>query len=475
MKKKLLATGLAAVVAMSMLAGCGASDNTAAADNTTQSTETTAETTDTTEETTESASEGGETISIYVYGNDQEQAMYKELFAKFEAQNNCTVDAQFSIKDDYGTTITGMMTAKNLPDVFYMGPENVKPYVENGYVLDMKPILEAEGLDTSDVLAGTMDAYEYEGGQYGLPHDSSVFAYAYNKDLFDAAGLEYPNPDKPYTYEEFVEVCKALTKDTDGDGEVDQWGCAFWPNLMIQPWLYTNGTSFLTDDYKAVNVEDPKFVEAMDKMVALTTELGVTPTVEQEQGTGVYQRWIDGTIGFYACGTWDIAAFMDPEVVNFGWDLCAYPTLSTGETYAWCGTVGYCVNAATENDVLATKLAYYMSASPEAMRLESGIEGGNSILIPNLVSMADGEFAEAIKAGTLKYPNNYAVLFNYLNNQNGYKSRFNDETFTPNAEWLNLFFEGIDQVRSGQMTTADFCSDIAPQMQELLDEAYANE
>lgn len=419
--------------------------------------------------------DGKETVSIYVFGNDQEQAMYQELFDKFEEENNCTVDAQFSIKDDYGTTLTGMMTAKNLPDVFYMGPENVKSYVDNGYVLDMKPILESEGLDTSDILASTLGAYAYEDGQYGLPHDSSVFAYAFNKDLFDEAGLDYPDPENPYTYDEFVEVCKALTKDTDGDGEVDQWGCAFWPNLMIQPWLYSNGTSFLKDDYKTVNVTDPAFIEAMDKMVALTTELGVTPTVEQEAGTGVYQRWIDGTIGFYACGTWDIAAFMDPEVVSFNWDLCAYPTLSTGETYAWCGTVGYCVSANTKNDVLATKLAYYMSASDESMKLQSGIEGGNSVLIPNLVSMSDNEFAQAIADGTLKYPDNYEVLFNYLNNANGYNSRFNDETFTPNAEWLNVFFEGIDTVRDGSKTTEEYCNEIQPEMQELLDEAYEDQ
>ena len=455
MKKRFVSAAIVAAMLATSLTACGGSSNG-----------------------TESGSKSGsgkDTVSIYVYGNDQEQAMYQELFDKFEEENNCTVDAQFSIKDDYGTTITGMMTAKNLPDVFYMGPENVKYYVENGYVLDMKPILESEGLDTSDILASTLGAYEYEDGQYGLPHDSSVFAYAYNKDLFDEAGLDYPDPDHPYTYDEFVEVCKALTKDTDGDGEVDQWGCAFWPNLMIQPWLYSNGTSFLTDDYKTVNVTDPAFIEAMDKMVALTTEYGVTPTVEQEAGTGVYQRWIDGTIGFYACGTWDIAAFMDPEVVNFNWDLCAYPTLSTGETYAWCGTVGYCVSANTKNDVLATKLAYYMSASDEAMKLESGIEGGNSVLIPNLVSMSENEFAQAIADGTLNYPDNYEVLFNYLNNQNGYHSRFNDETYTPNAEWLNKFFEGIDTVRDGSKTTEEYCNEVAGEMQELLDEAYEDQ
>lgn len=449
MKKKLISAVLVAALAVGSLVGCGGNDGKDAS--------------------------GKDKITVFVFGNDEEQAMYTELFKKFEEENNCVVETQYSIKDDYGTTITGMMQAGNLPDVFYMGPENVKAYVENGYVLDMKPILEEEGLDTSDILSSTLNAYAYEDGQYGLPHDSSVFAYAYNKDLFDAAGLEYPNPDKPYTYEEFVEVCKALTKDTDGDGELDQWGCAFFPNLMIQPFLYSNGTSFLKDDYKTVNVTDPKFIEATEAMVKLTTEYGVTPTVEEEQGTGVYQRWIDGTIGFYACGTWDIAAFCNPEIVKFGWDLCAYPTMNGGQTWAWCGTVGYCVSANTKHETLATKLAYYMSASPEAMKRMSGIEGGQSILIPNLKSMADNEFATAVADGTLPYAGNYQVIFNYLNNSNGYNSRFNDETFTPDGEWLVKFWEGLDEVRKGNVSVSDYCNSVAGDMQDSLNEAYENQ
>ena len=116
-----------------------------------------------------------------------------------------------------------------------------------------------------------------------------------------------------------------------------------------------------------------------------------------------------------------------------------------------------------------------MSASDEAMKLESGIEGGNSVLIPNLVSMSENEFAQAIADGTLNYPDNYEVLFDYLNNQNGYHSRFNDETYTPNAEWLNKFFEGIDTVRDGSKTTEEYCNEVAGEMQELLDEAYEDQ
>lgn len=108
MKKKLLSMLLVAAMAAGTMVGCGGSD-----------------------------SGSDSTVSIYVFGNDQEQEMYQKLFDKFEEENNCKVEAQFSIKDDYNTTITGMMTAKNLPDVFYMGPENVSQYVDNGYVLDM--------------------------------------------------------------------------------------------------------------------------------------------------------------------------------------------------------------------------------------------------------------------------------------------------------------------------------------------------
>jgi multiple sugar transport system substrate-binding protein len=48
----------------------------------------------------------------------------------------------------------------------------------------------------------------------------------YNKDMFEAAGLD---PDAfPTTWEELEEVAKALTVDTDGDGVIDQYGLG-WP------------------------------------------------------------------------------------------------------------------------------------------------------------------------------------------------------------------------------------------------------
>ena len=443
MKKKLLSMLLVAAMAVGTMVGCGGSD-----------------------------SGSDSTISIYVFGNDQEQEMYQKLFDKFEEENNCKVEAQFSIKDDYNTTITGMMTAKNLPDVFYMGPENVSQYVDNGYVLDMKPVLSKNNLDTSDILQDILGMYEYNGGLYGLPHDSSVFAYAYNKDLFDEAGVPYPDSENPYTYDEFVEVCKKLTKDKDGDGEIDQWGCGFANAFMLYQFIWGNNASFCSDDFKTVTVTDPAFQEGLQKFVDLTLVHKVTPTVEQDVANGPYQRWLDGQVAFYACGTWDIAAFMDKETFKYDWDLCGYPTLASGVSQTWCGTVGYCVSANTKNEDLATKLAYYMSASDEAMKLLSGIDGGASIQIPNLVSMVDKDFAGAVESGVLKDPEHYRVLFDYLNGEGKFSVKFMETTFTPNGLWMDRFYEGLDSVKAGDVSVSDYCAQVQPEMQELLDEAW---
>ena len=65
-----------------------------------------------------------------------------------------------------------------------------------------------------------------KGEQYAFPFDLDIPALFYNKELFDAAGIEYPN-DK-WTWDDMLKAAIALTKDTDGDGQPDQYGFTNW-------------------------------------------------------------------------------------------------------------------------------------------------------------------------------------------------------------------------------------------------------
>ena len=68
MKKRFVSAAIVAAMLATSLTACGGSSNG-----------------------TESGSKSGsgkDTVSIYVYGNDQEQAMYQELFDKFEEESH---------------------------------------------------------------------------------------------------------------------------------------------------------------------------------------------------------------------------------------------------------------------------------------------------------------------------------------------------------------------------------------------------
>ncbi|PUU94949.1 ABC transporter substrate-binding protein [Halanaerobium sp.] len=59
-----------------------------------------------------------------------------------------------------------------------------------------------------------------EGKVYGIPTHIGTAVIYYNQELFKEAGVSV---DDIKTWEDYVEVGKKLTKDTDGDGEIDQW------------------------------------------------------------------------------------------------------------------------------------------------------------------------------------------------------------------------------------------------------------
>jgi ABC-type glycerol-3-phosphate transport system substrate-binding protein len=61
---------------------------------------------------------------------------------------------------------------------------------------------------------------QFGGIQYGVPWMGHTVQLVYNEDLFTAAGLTRP----PANWEELYDYAKQLTVDTDGDGEIDQWG-----------------------------------------------------------------------------------------------------------------------------------------------------------------------------------------------------------------------------------------------------------
>ncbi len=423
---------------------------------------------------------GDKTINVFLYMQEHEKEIYKGLVEEFVEEHKDEIKEvvfEITTQDEYNTKMIANMTANDMPDVFYVGPAGVRSFVDNGYILPLDDYVDAETI--GKVWGTTQEIYRYDGTNvgagslYALPKDLSCFAFAYNKDLFDEAGIAYPDPEKPYTYDEFIEVCKALTKDKDGDGETDQWGVANANQFGMTPYLYSNGVKFLNDDMTKVNVANN---EALKNALTFYTDLtlnGLTPSVDQDTALGGYQRWLDGQIGFYACGTWDIAAFMDDSTFPYEWDLTGWPIGPDGDgrSHTWMGSVGYCISKNTENPDLCAELIAKLSTDEDGQKAVSGITTGSSIQLPNISDLAYGEFMDAVKEGKLPFPESVRVLFGYFEGDDHYAASLQETDYTYNSEWFDPFWQGVQNIQRGNITVEDFLTQVEPDMQSALDNA----
>ncbi|MEA2104335.1 MAG: ABC transporter substrate-binding protein [Candidatus Cloacimonadota bacterium] len=69
---------------------------------------------------------------------------------------------------------------------------------------------------------------------WAFPFNKSVRVMYYNKDMFYKNGLDINKP--PETWDDFINICKILTQDANGDGKIDQWGTTFATSV----WQFLN-------------------------------------------------------------------------------------------------------------------------------------------------------------------------------------------------------------------------------------------
>ncbi len=133
-------------------------------------------------------------------------------------------------------------------------------------VASLSPLLESPGFQKDDVFQVLRDDVTFDGHVLALPFNKSFPVMYYNKDLFAEAGLDPEKP--PATWEEFTEYGRKLTKDTNGDGRIDQWGWSFVPDA----WIYLckvlqNGGEFLNESRTRARFDEQPAVDALQLFV----------------------------------------------------------------------------------------------------------------------------------------------------------------------------------------------------------------
>ena len=80
-----------------------------------------------------------------------------------------------------------------------------------------------------------------------------------NKTLLQKEGIKVPDND--WTWDDFYGICKAIVKDSDGDGQMDQFGCYDYTWLQA---VYSNGITPFNQSGTSSNFLDEKFSQSLE-------------------------------------------------------------------------------------------------------------------------------------------------------------------------------------------------------------------
>ncbi|MDN4475265.1 sugar ABC transporter substrate-binding protein [Demequina sp. SYSU T00192] len=415
-------------------------------------------------------------LTFMFRGGDYDKLAYEAAIDAFEEETGAEVKMIITDADQYATKLQAAIAGNKVPDVFYIEPGKMMGYVYAGVLADLTDYVGQDVID--NIWSFGTDAYRFntETGErgnsadalYGLPKDVGPFGFGYNTVLFEKLGLEAPSADEPMTFDEFVALCKELTVDMDGDGELDHWGTGLNVVWNSQAFVWGAGADWISEDQKTVTVDTPEFADALQWFADLGLVEGVTPSVEQAQTLDTYQRWMAGELGFFPVAPWDIATYnekaeTDPE--NFGYDVIPYPVANEGDDWStWLGSLGIAVSENSANKELAAQLATYLSTDLEAQK----ILAENKVQIPNLIDYATGEWIET-DAPAAGWPANTKAFLEIAEE----KGRPLPGVWTYTPEWYDNFWIGIENVvDNGSQTAADFVAGKQTEMQSLLDQSW---
>lgn len=339
---KRMAAGLLAAGMAAGLVGCGGNQSGAAAD-------------------------GNVNLTFQIWDVAQRDGMQAMCDAYTAQHPNVKIEVQVTSWNEYWTKLEAAATSGQMPDIFWMHTNELLKYADNGMLADCSDIV-----DTSKFSEVSLsNASGSDGTLYAVPKDKDTVGLVYNKEMFDAAGVSYP--DESWTWDDLTDASQKIYDATGkygymayGDDQLGYWN-----------FVYQNGGYILNEDKTQAGFTQPATAEAMKFYIGLQ-QYDWCPDqnyfAETAPGTAFFSE--KGAMFFE--GDWNILAELQnyPEMQG-KWDVAVLPkapnpvngdgraTISNGLSYA---TAANNKNLDTVKDVLK----FFGSEEGQRIQGESG-------------------------------------------------------------------------------------------------------
>jgi len=263
-------------------------------------------------------------ITFMGWGATEEDTGVRSAITVFQgAEPNIKV-TWLHTPENYQQKMLAMIAAGTPPDSAFVDNGQYRTYCRDGLLLDITDQINADPVVSREgyfIEPQETERCTYQGRWYGFGSCWVAPHIYYNADIFEAAGIEPPSndPDEAWDWDYFVEVCRQLTVDVNGNhpGEsgfdidnVDRWAVQ-WPtwSIPLHAAIASNGGEWLDRNTGLIALDQPEATEALQAVADLMLVHQVMPqnTAFAALGMSNTQMLENGKLAMAVDGSWALA------------------------------------------------------------------------------------------------------------------------------------------------------------------------
>jgi multiple sugar transport system substrate-binding protein len=240
------------------------------------------------------------------------------------ANSDVEVEGQF-VPEDYWTKLQTQVAGGTPPDVGISDYARVVSYAKTGVLMPITELVNSSGFPVDKMIPGAVAQYRWADGDFdtgsdggelwGLPSDAQGQIFAYNKNMFDEAGVDYPTDD--WTWDDLVAAGKAIT-----DPDANKWGLLVphWGMWMRGYPAWQAGGEYNSADFKTASLDSPETAESIKWLwdTIYTHEIAPPPGLQ-----AATNPFMSGQVAMTIDGVWWVSDFA--SITDFEWDLALLP------------------------------------------------------------------------------------------------------------------------------------------------------
>mgnify|MGYP001141010399 CR=1 FL=1 len=248
------------------------------------------------------ASDGKTHLKFQIWDVAQRDSMQAICDAYTTKHPDVTIEVQVTSWNEYWTKLEAAAESNTMPDIFWMHTNQILYYADFGILADVTELYDDVEPNYyqnhfSEISIG--NASGSDGRMYGVPKDKDNLVLVYNTEMFDAAGVAYP--DENWTWDDMLD---ASAKIYDATGK---YGFMAYAEDHLGYWsfVYQAGGYILNEDKTQAGFTQPGTEKAMKFYIGIQDNEwcpNQTYFAETQPGTAFFSEM--GSM--YIEGNWEL-------------------------------------------------------------------------------------------------------------------------------------------------------------------------